>query len=124
MQYYAHISDDKARRQTVKEHLTGTARRSELFAEAFRCGAWGYGCGILHDIGKYSQGFRKRLEGGSITDHATAGAQEMMGLPGPTRWLLIAPLTVSAATIRDFWTEEGTATRQGRPRFREGLRSN
>ena len=80
MQYYAHISDDKVRRQTVKEHLTGTARRSELFAEAFRCGAWGYGCGILHDIGKYSQGFRKRLEGGSITDHATAGAQEMMGL--------------------------------------------
>lgn len=54
MQYYAHISDDKVRRQTVKEHLTGTARRSELFAEAFRCGAWGYGCGILHDIGKYS----------------------------------------------------------------------
>ena len=84
MQYYAHISDDKVRRQTVKEHLTGTARRSELFAEAFR-----WGC-----------------------------------MPGPTRWLLIAPLTVSAATIRDFWTEEGTATRQGRPRFREGLRSN
>ena len=80
MQYYAHISDDKMRRQTVKEHLTGTARRSELFAEAFRCGAWGYGCGILHDIGKYTQGFIKRLEGGSITDHATAGAQEMMGL--------------------------------------------
>ena len=24
MQYYAHISDDKVRRQTVKEHLTGT----------------------------------------------------------------------------------------------------
>ena len=74
MQYYAHISEDKTRKQTVKDHLTGTARRSELFAEAFRCGAWGYGCGVLHDIGKYSQGFRKRLEGGSITDHATAGA--------------------------------------------------
>lgn len=80
MQYYAHISEDKTRKQTVKDHLTGTARRSELFAEAFRCGAWGYGCGVLHDIGKYSQGFRKRLEGGSITDHATAGAQEMMRL--------------------------------------------
>ena len=75
MQYYAHISEDKTRKQTVKDHLTGTARRSELFAEAFRCGAWGYGCGVMHDIGKYSQGFRKRLEGGSITDHATAGAQ-------------------------------------------------
>ena len=80
MQYYAHISEDKTRKQTVKDHLTGTARRSELFAEAFRCGAWGYGCGVMHDIGKYSQGFRKRLEGGSITDHATAGAQEMMRL--------------------------------------------
>ena len=52
MQYYAHISEDKTRKQTVKDHLTGTARRSELFAEAFRCGAWGYGCGVLHDIGK------------------------------------------------------------------------
>lgn len=41
MQYYAHISEDKTRKQTVKDHLTGTARRSELFAEAFRCGAWG-----------------------------------------------------------------------------------
>ena len=50
MQYYAHISEDKTRKQTVKDHLTGTARRSELFAEAFRCGAWGYGCGVLHDI--------------------------------------------------------------------------
>ena len=80
MQYYAHISDDKVRKQTVKEHLTGTARLSGLFAEAFRCGEWGYGCGILHDIGKYSQGFRKRLEGGSMIDHATAGAQEMMRL--------------------------------------------
>ena len=36
MQYYAHISEDKTRKQTVKDHLTGTARRSELFAEAFR----------------------------------------------------------------------------------------
>ena len=38
MQYYAHISEDKTRKQTVKDHLTGTARRSELFAEAFRHG--------------------------------------------------------------------------------------
>ena len=49
------ISEDKTRKQTVKDHLTGTARRSELLQEAFRCGAWGYGCGVLHDIGKYSQ---------------------------------------------------------------------
>ena len=29
MQYYAHISEDKTRKQTVKDHLTGTARRSD-----------------------------------------------------------------------------------------------
>lgn len=80
MPYYAHISDDKVRKQTVKEHLSGTARLAETFAEAFKCGKWGYGCGIMHDIGKYSEGFRKRLEGGAIIDHATAGAQEMMRL--------------------------------------------
>lgn len=33
----------------------------------------------MHDIGKYSEAFQKRLlEKGPMTDHATAGAQEML----------------------------------------------
>ncbi|MBL1292384.1 MAG: HD domain-containing protein [Thiotrichales bacterium] len=28
--------------------------------------------GLLHDIGKYTKGFKNRLEGGKRVDHATA----------------------------------------------------
>lgn len=74
--YLAHISDDK-RNQSLLEHLEGTAKLAGDFADVFACGAWGYGCGYLHDIGKYSQKFQARLHGGAITDHATAGAKEL-----------------------------------------------
>lgn len=73
----AHITEDQSREQSIREHAVGTARLAGDFAAAFGCGEWGYGCGLLHDIGKYSEGFQKRLlEKGKIVDHATAGARE------------------------------------------------
>lgn len=75
--YLAHISEDKQREQSVKEHLEGVAKLSGTFAAAFGCKKWGYGCGIMHDIGKYSIEFQKRLHGGVKVDHATAGAKEL-----------------------------------------------
>ena len=75
--YLAHISEDKTREQTILDHLKGTAELAGDFSSAFHCREWGYGCGMLHDIGKYSEKFQKRLCGGSITDHATAGAKEL-----------------------------------------------
>lgn len=75
--YLAHISEDKCREQNLLDHLTATAEMAGQFAAAFDCEGWGYGCGILHDIGKYSQKFQARLHGGTITDHATAGAKEL-----------------------------------------------
>lgn len=75
--YLAHISDDKKREQTIRDHALGTAKLAGEFAAAFDCYDWGYGCGIMHDIGKYSDSFQRRLRGGPITDHATAGAQEL-----------------------------------------------
>ena len=75
--YFAHLSEDKLRSQTVLEHLRGTAKLAGEFAEEFNCKDWGCGCGLMHDIGKYSDKFQKRLNGGSITDHATAGAAEL-----------------------------------------------
>lgn len=83
MVYYAHVSEDKTRSQTVAEHLRGTARRAGEFAGAFGCSEWGQGCGVLHDIGKYTRAFQARLDGGAITDHATAGAQEMFRQKNP-----------------------------------------
>ena len=74
MEYYAHISDD-GRRQTVAEHLTGTAALCRSFAGAFGAEAEGELMGLAHDIGKCTDGFQKRLlEDGPIVDHATAGA--------------------------------------------------
>ncbi len=84
MDYYAHVSDD-GRRQTVAEHLTGTAALCRAFAGAFGEEADGELMGLAHDLGKCTEGFQKRLlEGGPVVDHATAGmlACMKMGRPG------------------------------------------
>ena len=60
MEYYAHISDD-GRRQTVAEHLTGTAVLCRAFAGAFGAEAEGELMGLAHDIGKCTDSFQKRL---------------------------------------------------------------
>ena len=75
----AHISEDKARTQTVYEHLSGTADLAGEFAAPFGATEEARFAGWLHDIGKYSTAFQKRLlEDGPRVDHATAGAQEAM----------------------------------------------
>ena len=75
----AHISENKARAQTVYEHLSGTADLAGEFAAPFGATEEARFAGWLHDIGKYSTAFQKRLlEDGPRVDHATAGAQEAM----------------------------------------------
>lgn len=73
--FLAHISND-ARKQTVAEHLEGTAALCGEFAAAFGCREQGRAVGVMHDVGKCSDAFQKRLQGGRIVDHATAGALE------------------------------------------------
>ena len=75
MEFLAHISDD-GRKQTVQEHLEGTARLCSEFAAEFDAAEQGYLAGISHDIGKYTEAFQRRLHGGTKVDHATAGAIE------------------------------------------------
>lgn len=75
MNYLAHISQD-GRRQTVLEHLDGTAELCAGFAAAFRAEDQGRLTGLAHDLGKYSAAFQRRLNGGAKVDHATAGAAE------------------------------------------------
>lgn len=76
MNYLAHIQEDTLKEQTLKEHLEGTAHMAQKFADAFGYGEWGYCCGKLHDIGKYSDKFQRRIrKSGEKVDHATAGAQ-------------------------------------------------
>lgn len=78
MDYFAHISEDGLRMQTVKEHVDGVALLALGFADVFQAGKLAYLAGELHDIGKYSMEFQNRLlYNGYKVDHSTAGAQEL-----------------------------------------------
>lgn len=78
MKYIAH--KEGIREQSLKDHLYGTAKLSGEFAEKFGKGDWGYCCGLLHDIGKYSVEFQKKIQENtnSHVDHSSAGAQLCM----------------------------------------------
>lgn len=75
MKYIAHITEN--REQSILDHLRGTATLAGTFASAFGRYDWGYCCGLLHDIGKYSAAFQHKIRtnGTEMVDHATAGAQ-------------------------------------------------
>ena len=74
--YLAHRAED-GREQTILDHLNGTAKLCARFASAFGAEDQGQLAGLAHDLGKYSEGFQRRLAGSSEkVDHATAGAFE------------------------------------------------
>lgn len=74
MEKYAHI--DGNRKQTILEHAQGTAVLASEFSDPFRMSEEAAYTGWMHDIGKYSDAFQKRLRGGPKVDHSTAGAYE------------------------------------------------
>lgn len=73
--YLAHIASER-RKQTVREHAIGTAELASSFAAVFCMEEEAAYIGMLHDIGKCSKAFQKRLAGGPKVDHSTAGAYE------------------------------------------------
>lgn len=80
--FLAHIADD-GRKQTVLEHLRGTAGGCAARAAAFGAEQQGWLTGLAHDIGKYTDRFQHRLLGGPKVDHSTAGAFECFKLRQP-----------------------------------------
>lgn len=78
--FYAHTrkGEPKEMWQSLEEHLLQTAELAGYFADKFNTKDLGYVVGILHDLGKYSIEFQKRLEGAKTpVDHSTAGMQEV-----------------------------------------------
>ena len=80
--YYAHSAQDEFGNllpyehwQTLQSHLVNVGEMAAEFARVF--GAQEIACqtGQLHDLGKYSEAFNRRLHGGPSVDHATAGAK-------------------------------------------------
>ena len=73
--YIAHSANSSGIKQTIKEHSFGVAKLmrefslSESFADLYEF------CGLIHDIGKYSDSFQKYIRGqGSKTRHSIYGA--------------------------------------------------
>lgn len=78
--YIAHKKGE-ATFQTVSEHLHNVARLAARFAAPLSAGECAFCCGMLHDLGKYSEEFRHRiLDNGPRVDHSTAGAQALCGV--------------------------------------------
>ena len=92
MQYFAHSSESESddQWQPLDSHLTNVAILAACFASSFSAANWGEAAGLLHDLGKYSEDFQKRLRGGPRVDHSTAGAQEAVRLFGNAAGKLLA----------------------------------
>ena len=75
MEYLAHIEGKRI--QSIRDHSYGTAEKAENFARNFGMADWGYFCGMIHDIGKYSLPFQEKIKNDSNkkVDHSTAGAK-------------------------------------------------
>ncbi len=62
--------------QSVREHCQNVAALASGFAKPFEAEALAQYTGLLHDIGKYSDAFQRRIQGfPEKVDHSTAGAQ-------------------------------------------------
>lgn len=74
-QFYAHSSRDGKPCQLLAVHLQNVAQLAWQFAQAFGAEEEAYLTGILHDLGKYSELFKKRLRGEVAgIDHWSLGA--------------------------------------------------
>lgn len=81
--FYAHSAQDKLGNplpyehwQTLQNHATNVGNLAAAFAQIFGADEIACYTGQLHDLGKYSLPFQKRLKGEvKSVDHATAGAK-------------------------------------------------
>lgn len=90
--WYAHSLKDrpKAEWEPLPDHQRAVAAAAAALAErAFAAAAWGIAAGWLHDFGKASPAFQRRLEGAHTpVDHMTAGAREAIARYGAAGRLL------------------------------------
>ena len=87
--FVAHINAGRDKFETVHDHLHEVARVAGTFAQPFHAESMAYAAGLLHDIGKYSQEFQRRiLHDGPKVDHSSAGAAVMSELCVPLSYCI------------------------------------
>jgi CRISPR-associated endonuclease/helicase Cas3 len=85
MRFYAHSKEgaDKAEWQRLIDHLKNTAALAYEFGRDAGVSELAATAGLIHDIGKYSFEFQRRLEGDKHrVDHSTPGAKELVTFYG------------------------------------------
>jgi len=78
VKYYAHSSPlpDQSTWHLLADHLIKTGHLAKECASNFGAGDLAFMAGLLHDLGKYTEAFQRRLQGsGERVDHSTRGAQ-------------------------------------------------
>lgn len=77
--FIGHKNQETGEIQPLPAHLENVGRFAEAFAAAFGAGKAGRIAGTYHDIGKYAEPVRRRMETGQGRpyDHSTAGAKEL-----------------------------------------------
>ena len=110
--FFAHHRDREDREdwQPLIEHLRKTAEMARDFGADANVADLAYIAGMIHDLGKYSAEFQRRLEGGPPVDHSTAGAKELKTLLKGTpqevfAQLLAYPIMGHHAGLPDYGNE-------------------
>lgn len=84
--FYAHstVNPDRSDWQRLDAHLSAVGRLAADKATIFDAAGMGLAAGLLHDIGKYTHDFQRRIAGDAIrVDHATRGAMLAVERYGP-----------------------------------------
>lgn len=93
MSFYAHSTSqpDKSNWQPLAEHLVSVGQLARKSASIFRAEMIAEAIGLLHDLGKYTTDFQRRICGEAVrVDHATHGAMLAMKKYGPVVGMLSA----------------------------------
>lgn len=119
MEFVAHIRDDKAEEQTVKEHLENTAFLAAKYSKKLSLNNICELQGLLHDAGKLNKDFNSYIHNNSSfkrgeIDHSFAGARYIfeLGCKSEDAYLkeasrLIAHTIISHHGLHDWVKEDG-----------------
>lgn len=122
MKFFAHKREDGTL-QTVEEHLMGTAAFARAFGEDIGMPDEAEYAALIHDIGKYTPGFQKRLlENGGKVDHATAGMQEAIHAKHPQAAFAIAGHHTGLPDMGTAADTEDEATLRGKMKRKVGAK--